>query len=247
MSPQEKPAEPNTVQSTKDSKQIPPGWYADPIDPQIQRYWDGEQWIDTPHSRQVVTSSPAADQASTHPVQVARLAPLNSRFAARIIDFGILLGLNIIVNGWFIYQYFSEIIPIASDASREYQANGKFPDITIPARAERLSLLITVIMLLLWLAYELPGMINTGQTVGKKILGIKVVDITNGQNPRFLSAFRRWFIFAFPLFFSPICAAPIMAIETAWCLWDKPARQCLHDKFAHTIVVRAQEPKNSKS
>ena len=25
--------------------EIPPGWYPDPVDRTIQRYWDGEGWV----------------------------------------------------------------------------------------------------------------------------------------------------------------------------------------------------------
>jgi hypothetical protein len=34
-------------------------------------------------------------------------------------------------------------------------------------------------------------------------------------------------------------------LDPLWCLWDKPYRQCLHDKPAKTVVVKvdpAQQP-----
>lgn len=264
--------EPVLEHSPPASKPIPAGWYPDPIEPDVTRYWDGEQWVDQQPataalSEQVVppgglsaaqTSAPdylgAARPAQTAAAQapatagprtvgsgakMAALAPLHWRLGARAIDFGVLLLLNAAVNGWFIYQYVRELIPVIERASSVYARTGNMPNVEISDRAQRLSLIITAIMMLLWLAYELPSTINTGQTFGKRILGVTVVDLATGNKPRLGQALRRWLIFALPLVFPPICAAPIMAIGAAWCLWDRPARQSLHDKFAHTIVVRS--------
>lgn len=43
-----------------------PGWYEDPIDPNAQRYWDGQDW--TPHRQRKPASPPAQpSSAATTP------------------------------------------------------------------------------------------------------------------------------------------------------------------------------------
>lgn len=237
---------------------LPPGWYPDPADEQTQRYWDGEQWQGASLPRSAtppagplpepapVAAPPAAVSTETTArptaTYIARLAPLHYRLAARIIDFAILIALNIVVNGWFVYQYLTEIFPVVKEATRRYEATGSFGEIAIPDRAQRLTLVITAIALLLWLAYEVPALRNTGQTLGKRLLRISVVDLSTAGTPRFGPAFRRWAVLALPLVFPPVCAAPLIMLNSAWCLWDRPARQCIHDKFARTIVIRADDP-----
>ena len=69
-----------------------------------------------------------------------------------------------------------------------------------------------------------------GQTPGKKMLGIKVVDSVSGQIPSFKSAFFREFLGK-----SIIDNIPILGtLDYLWVIWDKK-KQAWHDK---TIVVK---------
>ncbi|NUS73078.1 MAG: RDD family protein [Corynebacteriales bacterium] len=180
--------------------------------------------------------TPQGDAVSA--TYIAVLAPRGFRLGARIIDFTAVLLLNIVVNGWFVWQFLKEIYPSLRDATRDYQVNGTMGTVDLTDRAQRLALLITVIWLLLWLAYEVPAMMNSGQTMGKRLVGVKVVSLTTGTNPRFGQSFRRWGLFALPMLFPLLCSLPLQALDAAWCMWDRPARQCGHDKFASTVVVR---------
>lgn len=68
----------------------------------------------------------------------------------------------------------------------------------------------------------------SGQTVGKRVLGIRVIDFDNGGPLGYPRGFVRWisrYLSAIPLF-----------LGYFWMLWD-PQKQCWHDKLANDVVV----------
>ncbi len=82
--------------------------------------------------------------------------------------------------------------------------------------------------LLLGIAYYTYLEGSSGQTVGKKALGIRVVDIDGGGSIGFGRAFIRYIgriVSAIPLF-----------LGYFWMIWDKE-KQTWHDKFASSVVV----------
>ena len=71
-----------------------------------------------------------------------------------------------------------------------------------------------------------------GQTLGKRVTGIRVVD-GRGEPIGYGRAFGRYAnTFLFALFVAPI------VLDFLWPLWDAK-KQSLHDKIAGTVVVRA--------
>jgi uncharacterized RDD family membrane protein YckC len=85
----------------------------------------------------------------------------------------------------------------------------------------------TVFMLLLLggAAQDILGTARWGRSVGKLLLGIRVVDEHSGLPPDLWHAFLRWWI--------PGLLPPLLV----WATWDK-RRQGIHDKAAETLVVR---------
>lgn len=69
-----------------------------------------------------------------------------------------------------------------------------------------------------------------GQTLGKKLLKIKVVDIY-GKAPGYKRAFIREVVGKF-------VSAIVLLLGYFWAIWDKK-KQTWHDKLAQTAVVRA--------
>lgn len=167
----------------------------------------------------------------------AALAPLSARVLARIVDILAVLALNVVVNGYFVVQYVREVLPVARTAGADLMA-GKGVD--LPEQAVRLLLVISAIAIGLWFAYEVPAIANSGQTPGKRLAGIRVARLVDGQTLSFGQSFRRWLLLALP---SPLIGGvpllPLQLLDLLWCVWDRPARQCLHDKPVHSIVVRA--------
>lgn len=76
----------------------------------------------------------------------------------------------------------------------------------------------------------LRGLARSGQTWGRRIVGIKVVRTDNGQAPGWGKAIGR-------TLFSYI-SAWVFYLGYLWMLWDDQ-KQTWHDKVAGTYVVRA--------
>ena len=68
----------------------------------------------------------------------------------------------------------------------------------------------------------------SGQTVGKKVLNIRLLDSHDGTPPGYAAAAKRYFG-------SIVSAIPCL-LGYFWMLWDKD-KQTWHDKMASTIVV----------
>jgi len=67
-----------------------------------------------------------------------------------------------------------------------------------------------------------------GQTLGKRALGIRVIDFDNGGPIGYGRAFIRYI--------GRIVSGIVIYIGFLWMLWDKE-KQCWHDKFANDVVV----------
>lgn len=87
----------------------------------------------------------------------------------------------------------------------------------------------------LYIAYDTIMISRSGQTLGKKWLGMRVADLDNGSTPSTQTTLIRsavlWIPFAF------CCACIWTAIAGGWSYFDKPYKQGLHDKAAKTVVV----------
>ncbi|MFF0887270.1 RDD family protein [Streptomyces sp. NPDC003456] len=87
----------------------------------------------------------------------------------------------------------------------------------------------------LYIAYDTVMTARTGQTLGKKLLHMRVADLDNGATPSVQTALTRaavlWIPFAF------CCACVWTAISGGWSFFDRPYKQGLHDKAAKTVVV----------
>ncbi len=188
-----------------------PGWYRDPGGPGL-RWWDGHRW------GQQRAPLPPGEPQPERP-----LADQATRLVARIID-GLLTAVVIIplLLGLF-YLALADVFaagPVSASRADEMIA-------------VRLPLVFVAWLVLgygLQLAYESIMLSRSGQTIGKKVMKIRVVRLADNHPPSAGQAALRTLAY---LVLSGIY------IDALWCLWDKPWRQCLHDKVVSTIVVRA--------
>ncbi|GAB3228701.1 hypothetical protein GCM10027447_21210 [Glycomyces halotolerans] len=278
---------------------IEPGWYRDPADPAVQRYWNGSAWVgkpvpadvEPPESPEPVDEpaepSPSDEAAGPQgiggfggeaPPKIIQRAPgvtqppdtvpirslgitvgwisnrdvqrilagrvlahPGSRFVARLIDFLCLLGLNAVVNGYFIYQFLEQLWPAVQEAAQ----NPDSSEVQIGDGAANGWWIVLLIGMGLWFAYEVPATLNTGQTIGKRLMGIKVVSLA----PVELGWGRlllRWSYAALPLLCFPF-GAIVWILDGIWCTRDRPFRQCLHDKSPGTAVVEVPRTEESHS
>ncbi|WP_100448750.1 RDD family protein [Glycomyces xiaoerkulensis] len=280
---------------------IEPGWYPDPADPAVQRYWDGSTWIgksvpvdaEPPETPEPVEEPPpepsGSASAETRPIlgqgfgeegppkiiqrtpgavqppdtvpirslgitvgwisnrDVRRilagrvLAHAGARFVARLVDFVALLGLNAVVNGYFIWEFFQSIRPTLAEAARDPDA----AELQLPDAASGNWWIVILIAMGLWFAYEVPSTLNTGQTLGKRLMGIKVVSLAP-VNLGWGRLLLRWAYAALPLICFPF-GAILWILDGIWCTRDRPFRQCLHDKSPGTAVIEVPRSEESIS
>jgi uncharacterized RDD family membrane protein YckC len=97
------------------------------------------------------------------------------------------------------------------------------------------SLAQSALAAVLYIAYDTVMISRSGQTLGKKWLGMRVANLDNGSTPSTQTTLIRsavlWIPFAF------CCACIWTAISGGWSYFDKPYKQGLHDKAAKTVVV----------
>jgi uncharacterized RDD family membrane protein YckC len=86
------------------------------------------------------------------------------------------------------------------------------------------------------LLYEIVATAIAGQTIGKRVMGIRVVDATTGAVPTLEQSMRR----ALPVFLQrvPVIGgfAGLLYLPALW----RPRRQGIPDVFASTVVVTVE-------
>lgn len=98
-----------------------------------------------------------------------------------------------------------------------------------------------VVFAAVFFVYEAVQLALWGQTVGKRLTGIKVVSAAGGR-PRASQVLARAAIYALPPAVRPLPVLNVLAaifwLADAGLVFERPYRQTLHDRAAGTIVVR---------
>ena len=93
--------------------------------------------------------------------------------------------------------------------------------------------------IILWAIYEILLIRRQGQTLGKMVARIKVVNVTGDDPLPWGTAAVRWGVLAVPMTLIPgPVGLVILVVVGSWYIWDKQG-QGLHDKAARTYVVKA--------
>ncbi|MFG3054999.1 RDD family protein [Kitasatospora sp. NPDC048239] len=87
----------------------------------------------------------------------------------------------------------------------------------------------------LYLVYEALMLSHDGQTLGKKAMKVRVAMLIDGNKPTQSAAWTRSAVFVVPAVLC--CAILWWLIDGVFGVFDKPYRQCIHDKAAKTVVV----------
>ncbi|MEV0277176.1 RDD family protein [Streptomyces sp. NPDC050610] len=141
------------------------------------------------------------------------LAGRGRRLVARIID-GLIVGIPVSV--------------IVSLAVGGYN----------PTKDTVKSTSMSVIIAIVYFVYEGLMLTSRGQTVGKRMMKIRVAMLENGAIPAGRPGWARAATYSLPEIV-PCCGFIFWLVNVLWCTWDKPYQQCLHDKAARTVVVTA--------
>ncbi|MEU8260910.1 RDD family protein [Micromonospora sp. NPDC048999] len=170
------------------------------------------------------------------------LASYGARLAARLIDLGLLLLLNAVVNGWFVYRFIQEVAPALREVvKRSLAGNNSTEGLpTFGEQADGLVIAILVIATALWFAYDVPSMAARGQTFGKRVMRVRALPVEADEPLGFGRATRRWSTLGMPTLLWYCCGFGLLLqfLDAVSPLFDQPLRQALHDKRAQTVVVQ---------
>ncbi|MFF2508381.1 RDD family protein [Streptomyces sp. NPDC058067] len=158
----------------------------------------------------------------------ARPAGIGKRLAARIVD-TVVLGAVTAVAAVPLGTKAVDHIGAKVDAAK---ASGHQVTVWLLDGTTSVYLGIVLAVLLIGgVLYEALPTAKWGRTLGKKLCGIEVRDIEEHAPPTFGAALRRWLVYSVPGLLA------IGVIGVLWCLFDRPWRQCWHDKAARTFVA----------
>ncbi|MFF2508380.1 RDD family protein [Streptomyces sp. NPDC058067] len=93
----------------------------------------------------------------------------------------------------------------------------------------------SVLAAVLYMGYDTFLTAKTGQTLGKRLLKLRVANLDNGATPSVQTNLVRSAVLWLPAVFC--CACVWTAVCGGWSFFDKPYKQGLHDKAAKTVVV----------
>ncbi|MGW7041721.1 RDD family protein [Streptomyces avermitilis] len=167
-------------------------------------------------------------QAAARAHAAARPAGLGKRLAARLVDTLVLAA----VTGVAAVPLGTKAIDHINDKVDAAKLSGETVTVWLLDGTTALYLgIVLAVLLLFGVLYEALPTAKWGRTLGKKLCGLEVRDIEGHEPPSFGLALRRWLVYSVPGLLG------IGVVGVLWCLFDRPWRQCWHDKAAHTFVA----------
>ncbi|MGW3662870.1 RDD family protein [Streptomyces sp. NPDC005141] len=170
-------------------------------------------------------------QAAARRHSAARPAGLGRRLAARLVDTVVLAGFTAaaaVPLGARAVDHINEKID-AAELSGEKVTVWLLDGTTATCFG-----VILAALLLFGVLYDVLPTAKWGRTLGKKLCGVEVRDIEGHEPPAFGRALGRWLVYSVPGLLL------VGVVGVLWCLFDKPWRQCWHDKAAHTFVAASE-------
>ncbi|WP_329117911.1 RDD family protein [Streptomyces sp. NBC_01465] len=158
----------------------------------------------------------------------ARPAGLGRRLAARLID-TVVLGAAV---GAIATPFVTKAVDHINAKIDEAKLSGETVTVWLldGTTATYLGIVLGA-FLVLGVLYEALPTAKWGRTLGKKLCGIDVRGIESHEPPGFAAALRRWLVYGI------LGLLAIGVLNVLWCLFDRPWRQCWHDKAAGTFVA----------
>ncbi|MBQ1042785.1 MULTISPECIES: RDD family protein [unclassified Micromonospora] len=161
------------------------------------------------------------------------LAGFGDRLIAYLIDTAVAMAVTMVLLLPVFLLFFFRMI----DEIEQAGPNGPDPaelwtGVLLPLFAAELGVLL--LMLAFYWIYHVEYARRTGQTLGKKVMKLRIVPVQPDAALSRGMLGKRWAVeFAGGMF------VPFLSyLDGFWQLWDKPWQQCLHDKFAGTVVVK---------
>lgn len=149
------------------------------------------------------------------------LADSGRRIAARIVD-------------WLIIAVPLAIIGIPFDIYQRVTDDDNF-DATVNSLNGGGQLVFQLITIVAYVAYDTVMTAKSGQTLGKKLMKLRVAMLNDGTTPPMNTSLIRALVLWLPALICCACLWPLILLILI--LFDKPYKQGLHDKAAKTVVV----------
>ncbi|GGX97654.1 RDD family protein [Streptomyces fructofermentans] len=158
----------------------------------------------------------------------ARPAGMGRRLAARLVDTVVLAA----VTGAAAVPLGARAVDHVNEKIDAAKVSGETVTVWLLDSTTGLLLgVVLAVLLVFGVLYEALPTAKWGRTLGKKLCGLQVRDIEGGEPPSFAAALGRWLVFSVP------ALLVVGVVGVVWGLFDRPWRQCWHDKAAHTFVA----------
>ncbi|QER39958.1 RDD family protein [Acinetobacter suaedae] len=189
------------------------------------------QSIDTASNTNQYQTKTTAQETKT-----TELASIGSRAFAKIIDFVLWLPIAAIPSFYFSEEQHVQLADIQKQMQAAEFASTKAAELQqqlfqlIPPEAWQ-SMMIYIVVMLMIQAYFIA---KSGQSIGKKLVRIKIVDVENNTQVSLIRAF--WLRSVVFIILNMLLFPIITIIDYAFAISSN--RQTLHDKFAKTKVIK---------
>ncbi|MFB6835558.1 RDD family protein [Streptomyces sp. NPDC056361] len=150
------------------------------------------------------------------------LADSGRRILARLVD-------------WVIIAIPLAIIGIPFDVYERATRDGNDFGDTVNSFNGGSQLVFQLITIVAYVAYDTVMVAKNGQTLGKKLMKLRVAMLNDGSTPPMSQALLRAVVLWLPALICCACLWPLLLLILI--LVDKPYKQGLHDKAAKTVVV----------
>ncbi len=164
------------------------------------------------------------------------LADFGTRLLAHLIDGAILSGIALVIFVPVTVVVFFRLMPDFAGTTGGYDPSvtpeNVFGDFFVPFLLLEVGFL--VVLLAGYYVYFVEMMYRSGQTLGKKLMKVRVIPFEPGATLTRGMAAKRWLV-EFP---AGMLVPFFGYLDGFWQLWDKPYQQTLHDKAAKTVVVK---------
>jgi hypothetical protein len=165
-------------------------------------------------------------------VRVVELASAGSRVLARIIDLGIATVLStpatvtlILVAHRHDHAYVDQL---------RLQAKTTYRTLGMDAVGIALWVAVVLVVLLTTIVFDAVRLPRTGQSTGRRLVGVQVINVGTAANPSAAAVLTRGLSF---WLFALIPVIDVLALGGI--LWGRPYRQGLHEKLSGTVSIRA--------
>ncbi|MEU2075273.1 RDD family protein [Streptomyces sp. NPDC013489] len=209
-----------------------PSWAQQPQQPQGQQGRPQQQGQSQDPQQPVVPWKPPVDDLFVQAARAqasARPAGLGRRLIARLVD-TLVLGALV---GAAAFPFVTAALDHIDGKIEAAKQSGATVQVWLVDGTTSVQFGIALAaFFVIGVLYEALPTAKWGRTLGKKLCGIEVRDIEAHQPPGFGAALRRWLVYGV------LGLLAIGVLNVLWCLFDRPWRQCWHDKAARTFVAR---------